>query len=124
MSDSRPWYADGIRFECTRCGKCCHSHGEYAYVYVDEPEVPRISAYLDLTPFEFRERYTERVDGWVTLRFEEGACPLRSEAEASSFLARRYGDCDRRRVSYPLRIEIVGATKPGAARAGRSSGRE
>ena len=34
---SEPWYKDGLRFRCTRCGKCCT--GEPGYVWVNEAEL-------------------------------------------------------------------------------------
>ena len=30
---AEPWYRDGLRFECTRCGHCCT--GAPGYVWVD-----------------------------------------------------------------------------------------
>ena len=31
--ESAPWYRDGLRFTCTRCGNCCT--GAPGYVWVD-----------------------------------------------------------------------------------------
>ena len=35
------WYRDGLRFECTQCGKCCT--GAPGYVWVDDDEVEALS---------------------------------------------------------------------------------
>ncbi len=59
MSTSRPWYDAGLRFGCTQCGNCCKSHGEYAYIYLMEPEVEAIAEHLGLDIETFRARHTE-----------------------------------------------------------------
>src|SRR5262245_13427228 len=46
---SEPWYRGGLRFECTRCGKCCT--GEPGYVWVTDDELRAIADYLQ-QPFE------------------------------------------------------------------------
>jgi Fe-S-cluster containining protein len=38
-----PWYRDGLRFTCTRCGNCCT--GAPGYVWVNEEEIARIAAH-------------------------------------------------------------------------------
>lgn len=38
---SQPWYHDGLRFGCTRCGNCCT--GEPGYVWVNDAEVEAIA---------------------------------------------------------------------------------
>ena len=42
MSD--PWYKDGLRFECTQCGKCCT--GAPGYVWVNRDELQAIADFL------------------------------------------------------------------------------
>ncbi len=42
MSD--PWYNDGLRFRCTRCGNCCT--GAPGYVWVDDEELRAIAEFL------------------------------------------------------------------------------
>ncbi len=38
-----PWYRDGLRFRCTRCGHCCT--GKPGYVWVSAAEVAAIAAF-------------------------------------------------------------------------------
>ncbi len=38
---SEPWYQDGLRFRCTRCGHCCT--GAPGYVWVDAEELAAIA---------------------------------------------------------------------------------
>jgi uncharacterized protein len=54
MSTARP----GLRFECTECGKCCTSRGEYNHVYLSDAEVVSLARYLGMLPMEFRQRFT------------------------------------------------------------------
>ena len=55
---SEPWYAEGLRFECTRCGACCRGEG---YVWVDDREVRALASFLDLDVDTFGRRYLRRV---------------------------------------------------------------
>jgi hypothetical protein len=71
---TRPWYADGIRFECQRSTKCCVNHGEYAYVYLRRDDEARLAAHLGLELKKFRNRYTDAVHGRRIIRFAEGSC--------------------------------------------------
>ena len=38
-----PWYKDGLRFRCTRCGNCCT--GEPGHVWVSAEELAAIAEY-------------------------------------------------------------------------------
>ena len=40
------WYRDGLRFECTQCGKCCT--GAPGYVWLTIPEIYRIAEFLGI----------------------------------------------------------------------------
>jgi Fe-S-cluster containining protein len=50
------WYAAGLRFTCTRCGECCRGPAP-GYVEVDEAQIERLAAHLELTPQAFTRRY-------------------------------------------------------------------
>lgn len=63
---STPWYADGLRFTCTRCGKCCT--GEPGFVWVNDEEVSAIAGHLQLPVEEVLGRFTRVVNGRRTLR--------------------------------------------------------
>src|SRR5579871_153117 len=64
MSD--PWYQDGLRFECTRCGKCCS--GFPGFVWVNDDEMKAIAEFLDEPLEEVLGLYTRIFDGDRTLR--------------------------------------------------------
>lgn len=62
--DEGPWFRDGLRFECTQCGRCCG--GSPGYVWVTDGEVEALAGRLGLAEAEFRRRYTRRVAGLGT----------------------------------------------------------
>lgn len=68
------FYEQGIAFECTACGRCCKTHGEYSYVYLAEADIDAISAYLGLHRHEFLERSCGTEDGYVFLRSTDSDC--------------------------------------------------
>jgi uncharacterized protein len=53
------WYAGGLRFECTGCGRCC-THGD-GYVWTSEEEIVALAAHLGMTLDDFGRRYLRRV---------------------------------------------------------------
>ena len=64
---SQPWYGDGLRFECTRCGNCCT--GSPGTVLVNDEEIAALAVRLELGDEEFRSRYTRVLyDGTVSLQ--------------------------------------------------------
>ena len=72
---SKPWYANGLRFECTQCGNCCRNHGDYTYVYLIEAEIERIAHHLKLSREAFLAEFCFEEDGWISLRMD-AACPF------------------------------------------------
>lgn len=52
----QPWYREGLRFECTRCGHCCG--GGPGTVRVSDAEIEALARHLGLSEEEFRGRYT------------------------------------------------------------------
>jgi hypothetical protein len=60
-----PWYKEGLRFDCTQCGKCCT--GSPGYVWVNEEEIARMAEFLKISPGEFRKKYTRQAYGRVSL---------------------------------------------------------
>ena len=62
LPSGRPWYADGLAFECVRCGRCC-AGPEEGYVWVTREEIAAIAEFLGMAEDDFRNRYVRRV-GW------------------------------------------------------------
>ncbi|MBN2527392.1 MAG: YkgJ family cysteine cluster protein [Deltaproteobacteria bacterium] len=77
MSDLRDehFYKDGLRFECTGCGNCCTTHGDYAYVYLTHDNVTEIAAHLGMTHIDFLNTHCANDEyGNVHLTMVEGHC--------------------------------------------------
>ncbi|HUG67118.1 MAG TPA: YkgJ family cysteine cluster protein [Pirellulaceae bacterium] len=70
----QPWYQEGLRFECTQCGKCCT--GAPGYVWVNQAEIEGIAAELGEADVEaFEDEYVRKVGIRRSLReFPNGDC--------------------------------------------------
>jgi len=64
--DERPWYSQGLAFECTRCGNCCT--GDPGYVWVTEDELAAIAKFLGRPLREVRDLHARKSRGRITLR--------------------------------------------------------
>jgi len=92
-SESRPWYTEGLRFECQPdCGACCTNHDDYAYVYLNSGEPERLAELLGLSVEAFQDRYTEVVDRHIVLKMDYPDCPFLSGSRCSVYPARP-GQC-------------------------------
>ena len=85
---SEPWYKDGLRFECTRCGKCCT--GAPGFVWVNDEEIQQIA--------EHRGEPAEEVRGLYTVRARDGRS-LREKANGDCVFFDRAAGC----TIYPVR---------------------
>jgi Fe-S-cluster containining protein len=63
---SEPWYQDGLKFTCTRCGHCCS--GEPGFVWVTDEELAAIAEHRGETLDEVRSLYTRWTTRGRTLR--------------------------------------------------------
>ncbi|KAA5545847.1 YkgJ family cysteine cluster protein [Roseiconus nitratireducens] len=74
-SAKRPWYRDGLQFECTQCGACCS--GEPGYVWVDQAEIEAMAESMQITVEAFEGRFVRRVGAKKSLReYPDGDCIL------------------------------------------------
>lgn len=70
-----PWYEDGLRFECTQCGKCCS--GSPGFVWVATEEVIAMARALDMEEEQFRDRFVRREgDRYSLVEYPDGDCIL------------------------------------------------
>lgn len=60
-----PWYSEGLRFACSKCGKCCT--GAPGYVWVGRDEIERLAEHVELSVEEFGKRYLRRVGRKLSL---------------------------------------------------------
>lgn len=71
----QPWYKEGLRFECQRCGRCCR--GEPGVVWVNKKEIEEISAFLGITKNAFAKNYLRSVNDRVSLvEYGNGDCVM------------------------------------------------
>jgi len=61
-----PWYRDGLRFRCTRCGACCT--GEPGFVWVGDAELEAIAAFRGEPVEQVRALYTKAARRGLSLR--------------------------------------------------------
>ncbi len=83
-----PWYADGLRFKCTGCGKCCT--GSPGYVFLALSDLDRLAQHFSLTPKAFAAKYTYRVDEKISLIDRPGSdhCVFLVDNKCSVYEAR------------------------------------
>jgi hypothetical protein len=62
-----PWYAAGLCFECTQCGRCC-AGPEEGYVWATPEELAAIADHLGITEKQLRKKYVRKVRGRFSLR--------------------------------------------------------
>lgn len=58
-TNDKPWFQDGLRFECTQCGDCCT--GAPGYVWVNGEEIAALARRLGMTVADFEKNYTRKV---------------------------------------------------------------
>ena len=87
-----PWYADGLRFECTRCGKCCT--GTPGYVWVTEEGLEAIADFLGQPLDEVRATRTRTAHRGLTLREKaNGDCVFYDRTEGCTIYPVRPPQC-------------------------------
>jgi hypothetical protein len=73
--EDKPWYHEGLQFECTRCGKCCS--GEPGFVWVTDQEIAEIAQAVGETPERFEALYVRNFAFRKSLReYANGDCAL------------------------------------------------
>lgn len=81
-----PWYAEGLRFGCTACGKCCHNHGDgFAYVYSTRAERRALAKHLEMTLKDFEAEYCERAGAGISFKSRDDACIFLEEEKCSVY---------------------------------------
>ena len=76
MTPNKPFYSEGIRFECQGEGKCCVTRGRYSYVYLSFSDRRRLATHFGLSTTGFTVRYAEKVDGQYQLKNADKDCPF------------------------------------------------
>jgi Fe-S-cluster containining protein len=89
---SEPWYQDGLRFTCTRCGKCCT--GEPGFVWVNDEELAAIAKLRGESVEDVRDRYTHMATRGRTLSEQNnGDCVFYDRTEGCTIYSVRPRQC-------------------------------
>ncbi len=97
-----PFYQNGLKFQCTRCGKCCT--GEPGYVYVGSAESERLASHLEISVAGFYLKYVRKVPGGFSLlERRDGSCIFFDEG------CLVYGSRPRQCRTYPFWEENLGS---------------
>lgn len=87
-----PWFREGLRFACTRCGDCCA--GTPGYVWVDDDEITRLADHLGLDLPTFGRTYLRLVQGRLSLVEKSGhACVFWEAGEGCTVYQARPDQC-------------------------------
>lgn len=90
MSD--PWYADGLRFRCTRCGNCCT--GPPGYVWVNDEEIAAIAEQRGESIDEVSSRHVRQVGKRQSLREKaNGDCVFFEKEQGCTIYPARPRQC-------------------------------
>lgn len=92
-SKQKPWYSDGLRFECSQCGDCCS--GSPGFVWVSTDEMRAIAATMNMSFDEFEDQYTKPWGARRSLKeFPNGDCVfLDEDTRGCSIYDVRPGQC-------------------------------
>ena len=60
------WFAKGLKFRCTKCGKCCT--GFPGHVWISKKEIAVMSHYLKIDEKTFCKKFTRNINGYISLK--------------------------------------------------------
>lgn len=73
--ETKPWYHEGLKFQCSQCGDCCT--GAPGFVWLNKNEIAALAKRLDLDEETFEKNYVMQVGIRKSLReFPNGDCVL------------------------------------------------
>lgn len=70
----KPFWRDGVRFECQGTGRCCVTRGGYGYVYLTLEDRRRLARHFGLTTTAFTRRHCAKTNGWFHLKDTGSDC--------------------------------------------------
>lgn len=65
-AEGQPWYADGLKFQCTGCGDCCT--GAPGFVWLNQADLEALAKETGLTIAQFERKYVRHVGLRRTLK--------------------------------------------------------
>ena len=92
LPDPEPWYQNGLRFRCTRCGHCCT--GEPGFVWVGDDDIAAIAALRGETLEEVAGLYTKPARRGLSLREKaNGDCVFYDRSQGCTIYPVRPSQC-------------------------------
>jgi Fe-S-cluster containining protein len=88
MTPKKPFYIEGIRFECQGEGKCCVTRGRYSYIYLSFSDRRRLATHFGISTTEFTAKYTEKEDGRCQMKNADKDCPFFKNDRCDVYAAR------------------------------------
>jgi len=89
---SEPWYRDGLRFQCTRCGNCCT--GPPGVVWVTDEEIEAIALHRGEPFDQLQVLYTRTIARKRSLREKQnGDCIFYDRAQGCTIYPVRPRQC-------------------------------
>ena len=71
--ESKPWYHEGLKFQCSQCGDCCT--GAPGFVWVNKAEIAALAKSQDMDEQSFEDTYVMQVGIRKSLKeFPNGDC--------------------------------------------------
>jgi uncharacterized protein len=87
-----PWYRDGLRFRCTRCGHCCT--GEPGFVWVGDADLAAIAELRGEPVEQVKALYTKKASRGLSLREKlNGDCVFWDQNTGCAVYAARPPQC-------------------------------
>ncbi len=114
--NSPVWYADGLRFRCTRCGACCG--GAPGYIWVRPDEIERIADCLMLPVKEFMQTHCRRVWWRVSLKERDNGDCILLGPDGCTVYPVRPAQCS----SFPFWPDVLESRREWEALKGRCPG--
>jgi uncharacterized protein len=66
VDGEKPWFKDGLSFQCTQCGNCCT--GGPGFVWVSDEEIDRLAEHFKLSREETIRQHTRKIEGRLSLK--------------------------------------------------------
>lgn len=103
----KPWYKEGLDFDCTGCGKCCL--GSPGYVWVSVEEIEAIAKHLSMTIEDFSKKYVRKIGkkfSLIELPGQNYSCVFLKNNQCSIYSVR-----PKQCRTYPFWPEILDSKK-------------
>jgi Fe-S-cluster containining protein len=72
-SQRKPWYHQGLQFECSQCGDCCS--GEPGFVWVSDDEIEKMATLMAMDVDRFERQFVRQVGARKSLiEYPDGDC--------------------------------------------------